>query len=77
MNQIIVYIPDGEPAQETGRNGTFEIKAVRVSGGSTTCFIDGIGKRGRQLAINGGFRVPAEVMDEIAEQWLRSRGRIS
>lgn len=55
-----------------GRNGLFDITAVEVSelpfGGVA---IGGIGKRG--LIINGGLRVSAKAMDELAEKWLVMR----
>lgn len=40
---------------------------------TTEVSIEGISRRG--LVINGGFyALPAEVMDNLAAQWLRARG---
>jgi len=72
---IEVEVPEGKSAGIVGRNGTFDIKKVNVWEGPTNglCYVDGIGKKG--TAINGGLGFPVEIMDEIAKQWLRGRGK--
>jgi len=57
-----------------GRNGLFDILAVRVGwyGNPTGVYIDGIGKRGK--TINGGLSLTASAMDALCERWLLERG---
>ena len=55
-----------------GRNGAFDITAVELEmSGDENVVIEGIGKH--DVAINGGLRVSAEAMDELAERWLAER----
>lgn len=57
-----------------GRNGLVKIKELTVweTGGGEVIF-DGINKRG--IAINGGFGITVEAMDELAKKWLEARGK--
>ena len=70
-----------------GRNGLFDIQGIEVWKGSevnvfngvpiTTpiCYIDFVSsKTGKVLNAGGGFTF--EAMDELATNWLRSRGKM-
>ena len=69
--------PDNSGAIIQGRNGVVTLHAIEINtvgeGKTMTASIEGINKRG--LSINGGFyAVPPQVMDDLATQWLQSRG---
>jgi hypothetical protein len=55
-----------------GRNGLFNITAIQIWGPGDVLYVDGIGKRG--FAIKGGLCVNIGAFDNLAIQWLESRG---
>jgi hypothetical protein len=83
MSNITVDIPNPSKggAALQGRNGMAPIKAIEIATYgvnakvAVSVSIEGISLKGK--IINGGFyAVPAEVMDELARQWLKARANV-
>ena len=62
----------------TGRNGYFDLKAIRLTaygtGEDARAAIDFIGKRG--VALNAGAYIALEDMDTLCREWLKMRGEV-
>ncbi len=57
-----------------GRNGVFGIGRLRAWEGTGRCFIDPISfKTG--VVLNAGLMIDVRNMDDLAEAWLRARGK--
>ena len=68
-------VPTG--GELTGRDGTYPIKSIVIWAWDTTINTNvNIFGRSRVLGIiiNGGFRIEAAELDQLAKQWLRERG---
>jgi hypothetical protein len=69
-----VWVPvDVDSSVIVGRNGLFNITALQARLGGRFVYIDGIGKRGRE--IRGGLWVdPPKAIDQLCLRWLEQRG---
>lgn len=76
---INVRVTVTPPAVVTGRNGTTVIGDVHVhthdANGDGTVFLDFISRK-KGVRLNAGAHFNANAMDQIAEEWLRARGRL-
>jgi hypothetical protein len=63
---------DPKDSYETGRNGTYDIQALRLWTVGRGVHLDGVSAT-KAIVLHGGITISEKAMDELARRWLDAR----